>query len=88
MNIIKMMVLSTNFLTTARQTILDWLVAHAPSPEYRHIDRHNGDTYIGEGWALRTTFKVGKYREWGIEYEIGIEDDLIAVEFMLIKDSL
>jgi hypothetical protein len=73
-------------IVSFKPKVIDWLVARTTNrADYSFSP--NIDTVEGDGWNMTIKTNVGKFRNWCFIYEIEIEDDTIAVEFALVKDS-
>jgi hypothetical protein len=46
------------------------------------------DNYIADDWDLEVSSLFGKFHNWCMSYTVDIRNDLVAVEFALVKDSL
>jgi hypothetical protein len=71
-----------------RRKVLEWLTARLGEC-VKHDNQHIfGETYTADTWSVESNSFIGKFHNWRMEYEIEINDDVVAVEFALIKDSL
>jgi len=71
-----------------RRKVLEWLAARAGSYLKHENQELFSETYTADTWSVEVLSFLGKFHNWRMEYEIEIADDIVAVEFALIKDSL
>jgi hypothetical protein len=73
-----------------RRKVVDWLIMRLGEPTFEHENERmvlSSETQ-SEKWSVSACPIMGKYHNWSMHYFITIDDDVIAVEFALVKDSL
>lgn len=73
-----------------RRKVIDWLVERLGEPTFEHENEQmvlSSETQ-GEKWSVSACPIMGKFHNWAMHYFIKIDDDVIAVEFALVKDAL
>lgn len=71
-----------------KQKVLKWLSERlGDAIEHQSFAVYN-DVYHAEEWDIEVHALMGKFHNWCMHYLVDIKDEMVAVEFALVKDSL
>jgi hypothetical protein len=68
--------------------IKEWLSTRLGSELSTSTYTTVGSITIADKWSLEVMPIFGKFNTWSMTYQICINDDIVAVEFALVKDTL
>lgn len=86
--VIKMM--NDDDVVEYRRKVINWLIERLGEQTFEYDTEQMvlSSENRGDKWSVSACPIMGKYHNWSMHYTITIDDDIIAVEFALVKDAL